>query len=77
MLLIMLIYFTAVKLRRLRWAGHVPQMGKTTNAYNIFVRKALRICDGRFCSSGFEISASNHQRTNTTQQRELLTLEWE
>ena len=40
----MSMHFRAVKLRRLRWAGHVPQMGKTTNAYINFGGKPLGSC---------------------------------
>jgi hypothetical protein len=29
-----------IKSRRMRWAGHVAQMGKTRNAYRILVGKA-------------------------------------
>jgi hypothetical protein len=31
-----------VKLRRLRWVGHVARKGKTTTAYQILVGKPLR-----------------------------------
>jgi hypothetical protein len=44
LLLIMLIHFRAVKLKRLLWAGQVTQMGKTTNAHRNFVGKPRRSC---------------------------------
>jgi hypothetical protein len=32
--------FSAIKLRRMRWAGHTALMGKMKNAYNILVVKS-------------------------------------
>jgi hypothetical protein len=30
-----------IKLRRMRWAGHVARMGKKTNVYRLLVRKPI------------------------------------
>jgi len=36
------IFFLMIKSRRMRWAGHVPHMGKMTNSYKILIGKTRR-----------------------------------